>query len=245
MLEYPWGVTGGVGIKREDFDRLKPGVYLNDNLIEFGLRYNNWDKINLRLTKTFMSSVLFDFVFHVTTDVLKHCVRKYDDVRRWTSKIDIFAMTYLIIPIHEGIHWYLAIICNPGCMILPAEPEKETEVEGEERSDTGKGSAEGEIFTLDSLSSEHQDTLTALSNFLVLEASDKKGVQTTRQPITQSASVSVIMDTHRKLTIVQVPRQRNSYDCGIYLIHFAETFMSEPSRYHKLMVGSCLWSNMY
>ncbi|SJK98941.1 uncharacterized protein ARMOST_02219 [Armillaria ostoyae] len=38
MLEYPWGVTGGVGIKREDFDRLKPGVYLNDNLIEFGLR---------------------------------------------------------------------------------------------------------------------------------------------------------------------------------------------------------------
>ncbi len=39
MLQYPWGITGGVGIKREDFDCLKPGVYLNDNLIEFGLRY--------------------------------------------------------------------------------------------------------------------------------------------------------------------------------------------------------------
>ncbi len=39
MLEYPWGITGGVSIKREDFDCLKPGVYLNDNLIEFGLRY--------------------------------------------------------------------------------------------------------------------------------------------------------------------------------------------------------------
>ncbi|PBK94561.1 hypothetical protein ARMGADRAFT_1029630, partial [Armillaria gallica] len=38
MLEYPWGITGGVSIKREDFNRLKPGVYLNDNLIEFGLR---------------------------------------------------------------------------------------------------------------------------------------------------------------------------------------------------------------
>ncbi|KAK0217449.1 hypothetical protein EDD85DRAFT_797930 [Armillaria nabsnona] len=37
MLEYPWGITGGVSIKREDFDHLKPGVYLNDNLIEFGL----------------------------------------------------------------------------------------------------------------------------------------------------------------------------------------------------------------
>ncbi|KAK0238163.1 hypothetical protein EDD85DRAFT_790211 [Armillaria nabsnona] len=38
MLEYPWGITGGVSIKQEDFNHLKPGVYLNDNLIEFGLR---------------------------------------------------------------------------------------------------------------------------------------------------------------------------------------------------------------
>ena len=37
MLEYPWGISGGVGIKGEDFDQLRPGVYLNDNLIEFGL----------------------------------------------------------------------------------------------------------------------------------------------------------------------------------------------------------------
>ena len=42
-------------------------------------------------------------------------------------------------------HWYLAIIFNPGCMILPGEPEKETQVEAEERSDTGKGSAAGEV----------------------------------------------------------------------------------------------------
>ena len=85
----------------------------------------------------------------------------------------------------------------------------------------------------------------ALSNFLVLEASDKKGVQMKMQPITQSASISVIMDTHRKLTIVQVPRQKNSYDCGRFLLHFAETFMSEPSRYHKLMVSSFSLTTMY
>ncbi len=45
---------------------------------------------------------MIDLVFHVTMDVFKHGVRKYDDMRHWTSKIDIFAMTYLIIPIHEG-----------------------------------------------------------------------------------------------------------------------------------------------
>ncbi len=66
-----------------------------------------------------------------------------------------------------------------------------------------------------------------------------------RQPITQSTSVSGIMDIHRKLTIVQVPQQRNSYDCGIFLLHFAEIFMSEPSRYHKLMVSSFSSTAMY
>ncbi len=47
--------------------------------------------------------------------------------------------------IFPSIHWYLAIICNPGCMILPGEPKKETQVEAEEKSDTGKGSATGEV----------------------------------------------------------------------------------------------------
>ncbi|PBK86230.1 cysteine proteinase [Armillaria gallica] len=214
MLEYPWGISGGVSIKGEDFNWLRPGVYLNDNLIEFGL----WHlQDQLGRDKSAIAKDIFVFS-PFCTNVLKCSLRKYDDIRHWTSKIDIFAMTYLIILIHEDIHWYLAIICNPGSMILPAELKKESEVEGEERSNSGKGSAEHEIFTLDSLGSKHQGTMAALTQFLVLEASDKKGV---------------------KLTILQVPWQRNSYNCSIYLLHFVETFMSELSRYHKLMVSSC------
>ena len=29
----------------------------------------------------------------------------------------------------------------------------------------------------------------------------------------------------------QVPLQPNSYDCGIYLLHFVETFMNDPIKY--------------
>ena len=33
----------------------------------------------------------------------------YDGVRRWTRKVDIFAVKYLIIPVHLGMHWCLAV----------------------------------------------------------------------------------------------------------------------------------------
>lgn len=35
-------------------------------------------------------------------------------VRTWTKNVDIFDMDFVIIPINENAHWYLAIICYPG-----------------------------------------------------------------------------------------------------------------------------------
>ncbi|TGZ79518.1 cysteine proteinase [Ascodesmis nigricans] len=33
-------------------------------------------------------------------------------VLKWTNKIDIFSKDYIIIPINESSHWYLALVCN-------------------------------------------------------------------------------------------------------------------------------------
>ena len=30
-------------------------------------------------------------------------------VRRWTKKVDIFAMNYILIPVHLGMHWCLCV----------------------------------------------------------------------------------------------------------------------------------------
>lgn len=38
MLSYPPGVPGAVSITSGDFRQLQPGQYLNDNLIEYGLK---------------------------------------------------------------------------------------------------------------------------------------------------------------------------------------------------------------
>ena len=38
ILVYPPGVAGAVNITNGDLDRLRPGEFLNDTLIEFGLK---------------------------------------------------------------------------------------------------------------------------------------------------------------------------------------------------------------
>lgn len=39
ILVYPQGVPGKVNITKADVARLEPGEFLNDSLIEFGLKY--------------------------------------------------------------------------------------------------------------------------------------------------------------------------------------------------------------
>ncbi|KAK0186781.1 hypothetical protein F5146DRAFT_876183, partial [Armillaria mellea] len=102
ILQYPWGARGAVSIQGEDLDHLKPGIYLNDVLIEFGLRYMQdqlgQDKAAIRKDIFVFSSFWFP---RFKRCVLKHSHRKYEDIWHWTSKINIFAMRYLIILIHK------------------------------------------------------------------------------------------------------------------------------------------------
>ena len=36
----------------------------------------------------------------------------YDSVSRWTRLIDIFTRDFVIVPVNENLHWFVAIICN-------------------------------------------------------------------------------------------------------------------------------------
>lgn len=43
----------------------------------------------------------------------------YQGVEKWTRSFDIFAFDYLVVPINENAHWYVAIICNLPTLLLP------------------------------------------------------------------------------------------------------------------------------
>lgn len=54
----------------------------------------------------------------------------FDLVKSWTRKVDLFEKDFLIVPICENLHWFLAIICHPSKMlaeeIIEDDLEKDT-----------------------------------------------------------------------------------------------------------------------
>ncbi|KAF9357203.1 hypothetical protein BGX26_004076 [Mortierella sp. AD094] len=136
-----------IAIQSEDMSRLNEGEFLNDTLIEFGLKhvYANVETRNPDLAdKTY----IFNSFFYERLLTKSGKSIQYDSVKSWTNKIDLFSKKYIIIPIHEkyvyswnhreiavfmihygrfnhytafSLHWYLAIITNPGLLLKTTE----------------------------------------------------------------------------------------------------------------------------
>ena len=71
-----------------------------------------------------------------------------------------------------------------------------------------------------------------------MEALDKKNVENTGNVQSKSAPVGsqFFSDTFFSEIFLQVPAQPNFCDCGIYLLHLAQTFMSDPIRYRRMIL---------
>ncbi|TFK52192.1 hypothetical protein OE88DRAFT_1369332 [Heliocybe sulcata] len=91
-------------------------------------------------------------------------------------------------------------------------------LEGRGSIDDGRPSTY--IFTLDSLNTGHKQVINVLARYLHMEAKDKKDLEET--------SPAIGLQAH-------VPLQPNYCDCGLYLLHFAKTFMKDPDRAARLI----------
>lgn len=124
-----------INITAMDLWRFEEGQYLNDTLIEFGLKYLVASADQLSRPLGFPAEdvhVFNSFFYKKISDRDKKGVHDkkamtpdtagiwpaYESVKKWTSKVDIFSKKYIIIPINECTHWYLAIIYNPGALLL-------------------------------------------------------------------------------------------------------------------------------
>ena len=88
-------------ITRRDLATLHGLNWLNDEMINFYL--------NLLMERgkadNFPSVYSFSTFFYP-----KICSYGHQGVRRWTKSVDIFSHDYILIPVHLGIHWCLAIV---------------------------------------------------------------------------------------------------------------------------------------
>ncbi|KAH9480523.1 Ubiquitin-like-specific protease 2 [Psilocybe cubensis] len=126
ILVYPPG-PGAVNINISDLNRLEPGEYLNDTLIEFGLKL--WlNKLETKNPQLAHQIHIFNSFFYKKLNQGKDIQQTFENIRKWTSKIDIFEKKYIIVPINENLiavslHWYLAIICEPKYILYPKTPK--------------------------------------------------------------------------------------------------------------------------
>jgi len=111
--------VGSVTVTLEDYKTLQVGTFLNDVIIDFYLKYLQYtqfseqDKNGVHIFTTFWFSRLTSKPSPI--EARKDPVqRRYDRVKRWTRKVNIFEKDFVVVPINENYHWYLCIICYPG-----------------------------------------------------------------------------------------------------------------------------------
>lgn len=93
-------------VRQNDVDRLQPGVFLNDVLVNFYLLY-----IEHQLMPKAMRKRVKIFSSYFFTLLYEH---GYSRVQKWLSQQSIFDYDFVVIPINLHLHWKVAILCNPS-----------------------------------------------------------------------------------------------------------------------------------
>lgn len=118
IVQFPFEGIGAVTLLESDLRRLDDGELLNDTVIEFAMKLMHED-IRKRDPQLADSIYIFNTFFYKILTESKDMGSSYNKVRKWTSKIDLFSKKYIVVPINEDLHWYLALIINPWFMLQP------------------------------------------------------------------------------------------------------------------------------
>ncbi|XP_062135947.1 sentrin-specific protease 6 isoform X2 [Drosophila sulfurigaster albostrigata] len=133
LLMYPPKGTGGLCIRMEDYVCLTKESYLNDIIIDFYLLWlrNTLIPEALRERTHIFSTFFYKRLTTLTrpTDMKQTAAQKrHARVQKWTKLVDIFDKDFIIVPINEQSHWFLAIICFP-CLKGPVTYDTNQPVE--------------------------------------------------------------------------------------------------------------------
>lgn len=121
ILIYPPTGKGGITIQSGDYTCLAIDQYLNDTIIDFYLKYLEYEVLTTeQRQRTFMFS---QFFYNSLTNTkllgtsndgkLTAAQKRHKRVKNWTKNVNIFEKDFIIIPINQQSHWFLAIVCFP------------------------------------------------------------------------------------------------------------------------------------
>lgn len=118
-LVYPKPGKRSATVPFEDLSRLDDDEFLNDNLISFFMQYLETYMETTR-PELYKRTYFFNsYFFERLTKNVKGRGINFEAVERWTKSINIFNRDFVVVPVNENLHWYLAIICNLQNLVPP------------------------------------------------------------------------------------------------------------------------------
>jgi len=204
ILVYPKNESakGAVLLTLSDVRRLQPGVYLNDNLLDFYMQYLFREKFDDSLRKrvhlfnTFFFKKWTQCTQRNTEGSFEYDASRYTIVSKWTKNVDIFSKDFLVIPVNHKLHWTLAIVCFPGAVV--------------ENQDSKHHYC---ILGFDSLKMFRRSHFEEITKYLNM-AWKNRAVKSVRY-----APFSV-----KRCIPLETPCQTNGADCGVFVLHNCEKF---------------------
>ncbi|CAH8326573.1 unnamed protein product [Eruca vesicaria subsp. sativa] len=206
---YPKGDPDAVSICKRDVELLQPETFVNDTIIDF---YINYLKNQIRAEERQRFHFFNSFFFRKLADLDKDPSSIADGkaaflrVRKWTRKVDMFGKDYIFVPVNFNLHWSLIIICHPG------EVANCTDID---LDDSTKVPC---ILHMDSIKGSHAGLKNLVQSYLCEEWKE-------RHKETSDDISSRFMNL--RFVSLELPQQENSYDCGLFLLHYLELFLAE------------------
>ncbi|KAH8097170.1 hypothetical protein JL720_51 [Aureococcus anophagefferens] len=210
--------------------RLQDGEFLNDNLINLYLK----NKMHNQLAS--VVSVRLDLLLH--EDARGRGVpgsfdakKAYAKVKRWTKNADVFDQDLLFVPANEHLHWSLAVVVNPGKKPSRRTPRAKPKPK------------KGDVIEIDSDSDGDGDDADATPDPRRASSPWTASGPTTRaaSPSTSARSSSAPGPTATPRDLdgrfeaetmpifaPDLPKQRNSFDCGVYVLKFFDLLFDKP-----------------
>ncbi|EQC31048.1 hypothetical protein SDRG_11235 [Saprolegnia diclina VS20] len=208
-----------------DIDRLQPGEFLNDNLIDFFFKF-----CHAQLNKPAKATTHF-FSTHFYSEVAKAEDGTFAKVNRWTRATPIFEKRFLFVPINDNCHWSLAVICHPSGLIKTKPQPVVLDVDDDDDDDAIVAESqdpETAPASVDPVSSQPSN-VPCILYFDSLQCHNKTKITANLRRFLESEYASrfpndlnTVFDASDAVFVEpEVPRQSNSCDCGVYLLLYA------------------------
>jgi len=158
FCQYPPDGAGNVSVTNEDYNCLEAEQFLNDVIIDFYLKFlqhGRFANIKEVMDRTHIFTTYFYKRLttrpsnnkgknHPVEDNpnLSAAEKRYERVKKWTKKVNLFEKDFIVVPINEHAHWFVCVICFPGqsgCVkaddgVTPCDPPP-----GQARGRQGRG----------------------------------------------------------------------------------------------------------